>query len=245
MVPWTLFAESSEVAEERLEMDVVFCLDSTGSMGGEIQAAKEKIWEIANDILQGEPRPIVRFGVVTYRDKGDEYVVKKSPLTDDIDAVHEFLMSIQANGGGDGPEDVREALRCSVEEMDWKKSKQSVKVVFLVGDAPPHQDYSDRPACSETASAAVAKGININTIACGSMGGTGEAVWREIAELSDGDFQRLQRQSGAVYALSESIAASAPAAASDCEATSADDFAAKITSSLKRKAEARGVSFEK
>lgn len=192
-----LRAEEGAAAEERPLIEVVFCLDSTGSMGGEIAAAKEKIWDIANKIMEGKPRPRVRMGVVTYRDRGDDYVTKKVALTEDIDKVHEFLMKIEAGGGGDGPEDVRTALKVSTEEAGWSTEKGAIKLVFLVGDAPPHDDYTDVPSCLRTAEAAVAKGININTVACGSMNLDGVAVWKKVAELSDGSFQQLPRTAAA------------------------------------------------
>ena len=60
----------------RPAMDVVFVLDTTGSMSGLIQTAKEKIWAIANEILRGKPTPRLRIGLVAYRDKTDAYVTK-------------------------------------------------------------------------------------------------------------------------------------------------------------------------
>ena len=249
------FLMATEEKAPRPIMDVVFCLDSTGSMGSEIAAAKEKIWSIANSIMEGEPRPIVRFGVVTYRDKGDAYVVKKKDLTDDVDAVHEFLMSISANGGGDGPEDVRSALKASVHDMAWSSSKEAIKLIFLVGDAPPHEDYSELPSVTKTASAAASKGININTIACGGVGARVITLWKEIAELSDGDYQQLARSGrgmgggpgglavacedlgGAPMRSKASRLECAPASAIDSSA----DFEAAIMKSIKKKAATKGV----
>ncbi len=255
------FLRAKEATEEKPLIDVVFCLDSTGSMGSEISAAKEKIWSIANSIMEGKPKPKIRFGVVTFRDKGDAYVVKKKDLTDDVDAVHEFLMGIRANGGGDGPEDVRSALRSSVHDMSWSPSKEAIKLVFLVGDAPPHEDYKELPSVTETASAAACKGININTIACGGIGERVETLWKEIAELSDGDYQRLARSGGALggamggaapcteacfgdAALSFSACKSAPMDCSSGSHSSAEEFEKAVLKSIKRKAAAKGVVLE-
>src|SRR5690348_8048988 len=55
-------------------IDVVFVLDSTGSMGGLIEGAKQKIWAIANQVATAKPRPRIRMALVTYRDRGDSYV---------------------------------------------------------------------------------------------------------------------------------------------------------------------------
>src|SRR5207248_8485728 len=82
-------------------IEVVFVLDTTGSMGGLIDAAKQKIWSISNQIATGTPTPHLRIGLVAFRDRGDDYVTKIQDLTDDLDAVHSNLMSFQAAGGGD------------------------------------------------------------------------------------------------------------------------------------------------
>ena len=247
LLPAMLLA--SEEVTPRPIMDVVFCLDSTGSMGSEIAAAKEKIWSIANSIMEGVPKPVIRFGVVTYRDKGDSYVIKKQDLTDDVDAVHDFLMGISADGGGDGPEDVRSALKASVHDMAWSKSKEAIKLIFLVGDAPPHEDYSELPSITKTASAAASKGININTIACGGVGDRVLTLWKEVAELSDGDFQQLARSRGGIGGGKTLTECSEDCAGPTCSIASrregapaaSADFEKAIMKSIKKRAATKGV----
>src|SRR5437764_14212279 len=99
------------------KVEVVFVLDTTGSMGGLIDAAKQKIWSISNQIAAGQPAPQVKIGLVAYRDRGDEYVTRVYPLTDDLDAVHTNLMGFKAKGGGDFPESVNEALHVAVTKI--------------------------------------------------------------------------------------------------------------------------------
>src|ERR1700730_6497654 len=83
------------------QVEVVFCLDTTGSMGGLIDAAKRKIWSISNQIASGNPTPRLKIGLVAYRDRGDEYITKITDLTDDLDLIHTQLMTFKAQGGGD------------------------------------------------------------------------------------------------------------------------------------------------
>src|ERR1043165_5364898 len=80
------YQESLKQIEARI--DVVFVLDTTGSMSGLIEGAKQKIWAIANQIASAKPHPVVRMGLVAYRDRGDEYITKLTALTDDLDAVY-------------------------------------------------------------------------------------------------------------------------------------------------------------
>src|SRR6266498_4936548 len=70
---------------EKPKVEVVFCLDTTGSMGGLIDAAKQKIWAICNQIAAGNPTPRLRVGLVAFRDRGDDYITKVHDLTDDLD----------------------------------------------------------------------------------------------------------------------------------------------------------------
>src|SRR5215213_3973297 len=74
--------------EKKPEVEVVFCLDTTGSMGGLLEGAKQKIWAICNQIANGKPTPDLKVGLVAFRDRGDEYVTKVFDLTDDLDAIH-------------------------------------------------------------------------------------------------------------------------------------------------------------
>src|SRR4051794_37265142 len=124
-------------------VEVVFCLDTTGSMGGLINAAKQKIWSISNQIAAGKPTPNLKVGLVAFRDRGDQYITKVFDLSDDLDAVYTNLMAFQAGGGGDTPESVNQALNESVTKISWSKDAKTLRIIFLVGDAPPHMDYAD------------------------------------------------------------------------------------------------------
>src|SRR5204863_1336909 len=86
-------------AVARPKVEVVFCLDTTGSMGGLIAAAKAKVWAISNQIASGKPTPELKVGLVAYRDKGDAYVTQVHDLSDDLDAVYAKLKTFRAQGG--------------------------------------------------------------------------------------------------------------------------------------------------
>src|SRR4030042_4170733 len=146
--------EEAASEAERPQVEVVFVLDTTGSMGGLIQAAKEKIWAIANTLASTKPAPDIKMGLVGYRDRGDIYITKVTDLTDDLDAVYEQLMGFAADGGGDTPESVNQALNEAVTKVNWSKDGKAYRVIFLVGDCPPHMDYTDDVKYSESCKAA-------------------------------------------------------------------------------------------
>lgn len=186
--------ENAEKAKTPERVEVVFVLDSTGSMSGLIEGAKQKIWSIANEIVCRKPAPEVKIGLLTYRDKGDEYVTKMFDLTDDIDAVYGNLMTFKADGGGDTPESVNQALNEAVHKMSWTDGKQQVyRVIFLVGDAPPHMDYQDDVKYEVSCKEALEKNIIINTIQCGTMRDC-TPIWQEIAKKGEGEYVQIGQQ---------------------------------------------------
>ena len=183
-------------ASENPKVDVVFVLDTTGSMGGLIETAKEKIWSIATTMASAQQAPEIRIGLVAYRDRGDSYVTKVVDLSDDLDSVYATLMDFEAHGGGDTPESVNKALYDAVHGISWSEQDQAYQVIFLVGDAPPHMDYNE-VRYPEIVATAEQKGIVINTIQCGSIPSAVEP-WTQIASLGHGNFFQVDQAGGAV-----------------------------------------------
>ena len=194
--------EPENIGEGEAVLEMVFVLDTTGSMSGLLEGAKQRIWGIVNEVMQSPSRPAVRIGLVAYRDRGDRYVTQVLPLTSDLDKVYSTLMDYRAEGGGDGPENVRRALADGVRRAGWsqKGSSRLAQIIFLVGDAPPHEDYRDEPDTATTAAEAVRKGMIINTIQCGTQGDT-KRVWQSIASHGQGQYFSIA-QDGGVRAIS-------------------------------------------
>ena len=187
-------AARTEPAATKPRIEVCFVLDTTGSMGGLIEGAKQKIWSIANEMISAKPTPELKLSLIGYRDKGDEYVVKSFPLTDDIDAIYAHLRGFVAEGGGDNPESVNEALAEAITKMSWSQDRDVLKIIFLVGDAPPHMDYAEGPKYPDLCRIAAGREIIINTVQCGAMSET-TPIWQEIAKLSEGRYAAIA-QSG-------------------------------------------------
>jgi len=191
--------EEAAPESSRPQIEVVFVLDTTGSMGDLIQAAKEKIWAIANTLTSTKPAPDIKMGLVGYRDRGDAYITKLTDLTDDLDAVYEDLMAFQAQGGGDAPESVNQALNEAVTRIKWSEDDEAYRVIFLVGDCPPHMDYKDDVKYPDTCKTAATAGIIVNTIQCGNHAPT-QPVWTEIADRAEGRYFQVEQSGGAILA---------------------------------------------
>jgi Mg-chelatase subunit ChlD len=190
-------------ADAAPKIEVTFVLDTTQSMSGLIAGAKQKIWSIAHQIVSGRPSPAIKLGLIGFRDRGDAYVTKAFELTDDLDLIYGHLVEFQAQGGGDTPESVNQALHEAVTKFPWSKDPATLKIIFLVGDAPPHMDYPDDVKYPETIKLATKAGIIINTIQCGAMRTT-TPVWQEIAALAGGEYVQID-QSGGMTVMSTPV----------------------------------------
>ncbi|GMH42204.1 hypothetical protein BSKO_10123 [Bryopsis sp. KO-2023] len=124
-----------------MTVDVCFVLDSTGSMGPWIEAAKSQIKVITGGIIpkinQEHPgiRVELRFAMVAYKDHGDADRIQVLQFTRNVEELRGFLQGLTAQGGADGPEDVLGALRTAANLGDWEGR---VKFVILITDAPGH-----------------------------------------------------------------------------------------------------------
>lgn len=183
---------------ERPRIEVVFAIDTTASMSGLLEGAKAKVWSMANRLADGQPRPDIKFGLVAYRDIGDAYVTQRVPMTQDLDEVYDNLMGFQAGGGGDGPEHVNQALHDAIHGTQWSGDEKVLRLVFLVGDAPPHDDYDDGMTAAKLAQQAADKHIIINTVRCGGDVET-ERVWKQIAQLAHGEYASIAQDGGVVH----------------------------------------------
>jgi hypothetical protein len=180
------------VATDTHRVDLVFAVDTTGSMGGLLDGAKRTVWSIATHIRQIDPQADLHVGLVAYRDIGDEYVTKDFQLTSDMDGVFAELSRYRADGGGDTPEDVAAGLYDALHKMQWRPAAK--KLVFLVGDAPP-ADRGDVPRFDVLAREAASMQITLNTIRCGGDAET-QVAWQQIASLGHGEFSSISQDGG-------------------------------------------------
>lgn len=180
-VPGATADQGGEIA-----LDVVFVIDTTGSMGDEIERIKATLLGVTERLRSLEREFTLRYGAVLYRDVGDVYVTSAHAFTDDLEAFDEALKKIDASGGGDGPESLNQGLAVAVDEMDWKPG--AARVAFLIADAPPHMDYQGDVPYGESLKAAVGKGIRIHAVAASGLDEVGSLVFRQIAQMTRGEF---------------------------------------------------------
>jgi Mg-chelatase subunit ChlD len=173
-------------APQRARLDLVFLIDATGSMGDEIGKLKASLRSIASEVARLPSRPDTCFGLVAYRDRGDEFLVRRHDFTNDLGAFQSVLDALQANAGGDYPEAMNEALHEAVHRLSWRGTG-ATRLVVLLADAPPHLDYGG-PQYDEDMMAALGKGIKVFSVGASGLDKQGEYIQRQIAQYTGGRF---------------------------------------------------------
>ncbi|MHC4845068.1 MAG: vWA domain-containing protein [Planctomycetota bacterium] len=173
-------------------MDVVFVVDATASMEKFIELTRATIDEIIGEL--GAIVPDLRLGLTAYRDRGDQWLTQQVPLTDDRYAIHNFLIDLEASGGGDFEEAVEEGLRVAIEGSGWRPAARHVMI--LVGDAPPHED-DEQKAIGMVRTFARGKDAAVSVLFTGSQPGKKPTEREENARAV---FERISRSGGGLLA---------------------------------------------
>jgi len=167
-------------------LDILFILDTTGSMGEEIHRLRATIELIHLNLTSMSTKTEVRFGMVLYKDTGDEYNTLVVPLTDDIGQFSSSLDLVEASGGGDIPENLQAALESSLRDVDWNTG--GIRLGFIITDAPPHLDYNQTYEYGDAAAEAKKRAIKFFSVGTGGLPLSGEYVLRQIAQYTGGKY---------------------------------------------------------
>jgi hypothetical protein len=192
LFPSVLLADKAMPAKPTIE--IVFCIDCSGSMGGVIETAKQKVWTIVNEVARAKPSPILRIGLIGYGDGDRTYRI--FPLTSDLDEVYKNLMTFKDEGWSQ--EYVGLSVHKATTEMAWTPGRHPLRLIYVVGNetarqGPAEMDYT------VTAPKAIAAGIQINAIYCGDTDyQAATPTWRELAKLADGQYLEIAADGGAV-----------------------------------------------
>jgi hypothetical protein len=177
-------------------VDVMFVFDATGSMGDELRYLQAEMRDVIARAKDATGGLEIRTGAVVYRDHHyDEYLTRISRLTDDISVTQQFIDRQEANGGGDYPEAVPEALMAALNSGGFNSNARA-RIVFLVLDAPCHQDSATIALLHEQILNAAAMGVRIVPVVCSGLGKSGEYLMRSIALTTNGTSFFLTDDSG-------------------------------------------------
>lgn len=183
-------------AEQKSDIDLVICLDTSNSMDGLIAAAKQKLWDVVNTLAKAKPTPNLRVALYSYGNDGYDgakgWVRKEMDFTPDLDKIFEKLFALSTHGG---TEFVTRVSRDAIVEQKWSPNPQALKMIFVCGNERANQD--SQVSMKEVAEMAVKLDIRLNTIYCGGPDDADCRSWRELASLAKGQFSNIN-QSGQV-----------------------------------------------
>lgn len=202
---WVSTAAISETQVNRIALDealpsptnqvqIAFMVDATGSMGDELEFLKMDLKKVINEVQKTNTQLKISTGTVFYRDEGDEYVVKHSPFTEDINQTTEFISQQRADGGGDFPEAVDKAL-VQLNQLQWQPEART-RIAFLVLDAPPHNKPAVINSIQYSVKTAAASGIKLIPVVASGIDKTTEFLMRFIAMYTNGTYVFITDHSG-------------------------------------------------
>ncbi len=181
-------------------IQLAILLDTSNSMDGLIDQAKSQLWTIVNEFAtarKGGKSPDFHVALYEYGNNsipaGKGYIRRVLHLTTDLDKVSEQLFALKTNGGS---EFCGKVIKAAVEELHWRKSNETLKVIFIAGNEPFTQgDVDYRIACK----AAIKKGIMVNTIFCGPYAKGVSGKWKDGAMLADGKYINIDQDRKVVH----------------------------------------------
>ena len=202
---WVPTATISETQVNRIALDealpsptnlvqIAFMVDATGSMGDELEFLKMDLKKVITEVQKTNNQLKISTATVFYRDEGDEYVVKHSPFTEDINQTTEFISQQRADGGGDFPEAVDKAL-VQLNQLQWQPEART-RIAFLVLDAPPHNKPAVISSIQYSVKTAAASGIKLIPIVASGIDKTTEFLMRFIAMYTNGTYVFITDHSG-------------------------------------------------
>lgn len=178
-------------------VDLVICLDTSGSMDDLLDSARARVWDIVNELGRMQPQPELRVGLVSFGSPGaasaeEGFVVLRSDLTSDLDALYGELMALTTDGGD---EYVGWALQAAVERMSWSPDPAGLRLLFIAGNESADQaaEQVDFRAVAETARH---RDIIINALFAGSREAAVADKWPEVARAGGGNFSAIDAAAG-------------------------------------------------
>jgi hypothetical protein len=189
--------QAAAAAKPRVQLAIL--LDTSGSMSGLINQARTQLWSIVNDLATTEKngvRPTLEVALYQYGNDGippsEGHIQMIVPLTDDLDRVSSELFKLGTNGGN---EFCGHAIQSATNGLQWTEGDQDLKLIFIAGNEPFNQGTVDPKAACK---AAIARGIMVNTIHCGSSSDGISGGWKDGAALADGRFLNIDQNSQVV-----------------------------------------------
>ena len=184
----TLETDLTTTTGDEVALDVLFLLDATGSMADEIDQLKATIGEVAQRIGDLQAGVDLRLGMTVYRDVGDSFLTGSFDFTDDVEYFTDALEVVVADGGGDYPEALDEALADALAGPAWRPAGEAIQLVFLIADAPPQIGRQVPTPYTDSMLESAGRGIKIFPVSSSGTDDQAEFVFRQLAQFTGGRY---------------------------------------------------------
>jgi hypothetical protein len=181
-------------------VDLVIALDVSGSMSGLIDSAKQRLWDVVNELERAQPQPDLRVAILSYGNPSygveSGYVRIDQPLTRDLDAISQRLFSFTTNGGA---EYVARTVHRALESLQWSTGPDAMRLMFVAGNESAEQD--PELSTQDVLASAAQAGVIVNAIYCGGENDTDAAGWRQVAVVGHGTYASIDQNADAVVEI--------------------------------------------
>lgn len=190
-------ADTRAPNDARRDVDLVIALDVSGSMEGLIESAKQRLWDITNELARARPVPALRVAILSYGNPSygaaSGYVRVDLPFTADLDQVNATLFAFRTDGG---EEYVARAIQTSLDSLHWSPANDALRIVFVAGNESAEQD--PRLSIQQVTTAAAHRGVVVNAIYCGADGTADARGWQRVATSTNGRYASIDQNAAAV-----------------------------------------------
>lgn len=188
------------VAIQQPKIQLAILLDTSNSMDGLIDQARQQLWQAVNEFSRATRdgvTPMLEVAVYEYGNNGIDarqgHVRQVVGLTRELDKVSEGLFSLTTNGGA---EYCGHVIARAAERLQWSASPNDVKAIFIAGNEP----FTQGPTpFTEAIAAAKARGIVVNTIHAGDYQAGLSQGWQEGALLAGGNYMSIDHNQAVVH----------------------------------------------
>jgi hypothetical protein len=176
-------------------LDLSFLIDVTGSMGDELSYVNAEVVEIVRRIEEVTPGLQVRVSGTFYRDRGDDFVVRQIPFSDNVEGFAQTMERVDAAGGGDYAEDMNAGLMAALNNLEWSEGN-AVRLLVLIADAPPQQYNQEQFTYVDAVRMASDRGIRILPVGASGIDREVEVLFRAMGTITSSPYVYLTDHSG-------------------------------------------------
>ncbi|MFK5914844.1 MAG: vWA domain-containing protein [Woeseiaceae bacterium] len=183
---------NASIFDRKPKIQLAILLDTSSSMSGLIDQARNQLWQIVNEFSKAKKngvKPRLEVAIYEYGNSrltsGSGYIRKVAGLTSELDEVSEALFSLTTSGGS---EYCGYTIKKAVKELNWSRSDDDIKAIFIAGNEP----FTQGPVYfGEAIALAKNKNIVVNTIHAGNIHQGASTGWKDAAHLAGGEYMSI------------------------------------------------------